>query len=270
MRYAFTLMMFLTLPSVLAQQGRAQSSPQFLVVDPDITFTTVTTDVTFDGGNGLYTYTYSIASPSSNDGMIGQIILPIGASKPADFPATPPPSGLQQDAYGVLGMPANGLLPIATVGSPPGFNAWRGGNGEIGWDLTIVGTFVDGGPRLSSPIPPGATVSGFVVRSRFPPGPRTMRLLPIVDVGHPAGTIPVDLLEVRRTVEGPVDVVPCTTPQCRVDVVCPPTFAWRNHGDYVSCVSHEANRLEHVGTISPPEHGDLVKTASNSNIGKPQ
>jgi hypothetical protein len=253
---------------VAADRGAAQAPPQYAVVDPDISFTTVTTSVTFDGTSGLYTYAYAVNSPTSNNGLIGQIILNVVASNPSAFPATPPPTGIQQDAYTVANKPANGLLPVATVSSPPGFTAWRGGRGEIGWDLAIVGAFDDGSPQLGSALAPGTTTTGFSITSTFPPGQRTIRLLPVINLGSSLATIPPDMLEIDRPVTGPVDITQCTTSQCFVDKACPPTFSWRNHGDYVSCVTHEADQLKKSGLINGNQQGDIVSAAANSTVGQ--
>ena len=50
--------------------------------------------------------------------------------------------------------------------------------------------------------------------------------------------------------------------QCSVDV------DWRNHGQYVSCVSHAAEELLAEGVITEEEKDAIVSAAAGSSVGK--
>jgi hypothetical protein len=43
---------------------------------------------------------------------------------------------------------------------------------------------------------------------------------------------------------------------------------WKNHGQYVSSVAHEAQNLANQGCISQQEKGQIVSEAARSNCGK--
>lgn len=50
--------------------------------------------------------------------------------------------------------------------------------------------------------------------------------------------------------------------------VCPCDGPWKNHGEYVSCVAHETNRLVGEGALTHGERAELVSTAAKSSCGK--
>ena len=49
---------------------------------------------------------------------------------------------------------------------------------------------------------------------------------------------------------------------------CDPCFTWRNHGEYVRCVAHDAEALVASGDISQEKADQLVSDAAKSDIGK--
>jgi hypothetical protein len=49
---------------------------------------------------------------------------------------------------------------------------------------------------------------------------------------------------------------------------CPCDAAWKNHGEYVSCVAHHANELKSQGLITGAQHGAMVSAAGQSSCGK--
>lgn len=49
---------------------------------------------------------------------------------------------------------------------------------------------------------------------------------------------------------------------------CDPCQPWKNHGQYVSCVSHAVNDLVKQGVITRDEGDELVSSAAQSDIGK--
>ena len=57
---------------------------------------------------------------------------------------------------------------------------------------------------------------------------------------------------------------------CSGIAACSPTFPWREHGDFVRCVSRECNRLVGAEVISRPECSALVSQAAQSTFGRPQ
>ena len=50
---------------------------------------------------------------------------------------------------------------------------------------------------------------------------------------------------------------------------CSPCTAWRNHGEYVRCVSHAVDELVGAGQISEEVGDALVGSAARSDVGKP-
>ncbi|HEY3175056.1 MAG TPA: choice-of-anchor Q domain-containing protein [Candidatus Polarisedimenticolia bacterium] len=57
---------------------------------------------------------------------------------------------------------------------------------------------------------------------------------------------------------------------CDGTPTCDPATFWRNHGDFVRCVSHECNRLVGDGTVSRLQCSALVNQAAESSVGKSQ
>mgnify|MGYP001595788035 CR=1 FL=1 len=49
---------------------------------------------------------------------------------------------------------------------------------------------------------------------------------------------------------------------------CDPCGAWRNHGEYVRCVSHEVEALVAASVITQDEGDALVSSAARSDVGK--
>ncbi|MFC1681011.1 thrombospondin type 3 repeat-containing protein [Pseudomonadota bacterium] len=56
----------------------------------------------------------------------------------------------------------------------------------------------------------------------------------------------------------------------RFDLNCPTDAEWRNHGQYVSCVSHEAADQVDIGLITESEKDVAVSAAAQSDVGKKQ
>lgn len=54
---------------------------------------------------------------------------------------------------------------------------------------------------------------------------------------------------------------------CTVSQLCPAENAWKNHGAYVACVTHEANDFNKEGLITDDERKSYVSKASESDIG---
>jgi hypothetical protein len=59
----------------------------------------------------------------------------------------------------------------------------------------------------------------------------------------------------------------CSSPQL-LELVCPKDRPYRNHGQYVECVAHEADRQVSVRLITQQEKDAIVATAAKSDIGK--
>jgi thrombospondin type 3 repeat protein len=61
---------------------------------------------------------------------------------------------------------------------------------------------------------------------------------------------------------------------CSIAQLCPcegprsATTLWKNHGEYVSCVTKNANLFLHTGLVTQPEKGALVSSAAQSQCGK--
>ena len=80
------------------------------------------------------------------------------------------------------------------------------------------------------------------------------------------------------------DSNPCTDDSCNagsgacvnsfngcpfIEAACPcnPNPPWKNHGQYVSCVAHQANIAMAAGYITGVQHGQIVSTAAQSTCG---
>jgi hypothetical protein len=59
----------------------------------------------------------------------------------------------------------------------------------------------------------------------------------------------------------------CSSPQ-QLELQCPATATYRNHGQYVQCVAHEAEVQRGVGLITAQEKDAMVAAAAQSSIGK--
>ena len=57
-------------------------------------------------------------------------------------------------------------------------------------------------------------------------------------------------------------------PRERVDESCEPEAPWKNHGEYVRCVSHRVEELIEDGTIIEEEGDEIVSIAAKSDVGK--
>ena len=51
-------------------------------------------------------------------------------------------------------------------------------------------------------------------------------------------------------------------------VSCDPTLNWKNHGQYVRCVAHDAEWLVENGFFTQEEADAMVSSAARSEIGK--
>jgi len=56
---------------------------------------------------------------------------------------------------------------------------------------------------------------------------------------------------------------------CSISQHCPPCGEWRNHGQFVACVSITAGIFFLLGDISVAQTGEIISTAARSDIGKP-
>jgi hypothetical protein len=59
----------------------------------------------------------------------------------------------------------------------------------------------------------------------------------------------------------------CSSPQ-QLELVCSTSAPYRNHGQYVQCVAHEAERQLAAGLITAQDKDAIVATAAKSDIGK--
>jgi hypothetical protein len=59
----------------------------------------------------------------------------------------------------------------------------------------------------------------------------------------------------------------CSSPQ-ELEMVCPQNGSYRNHGQYVQCVAHEAEQQVAIGLIAVDEKDTIVATAAKSAVGK--
>jgi len=55
---------------------------------------------------------------------------------------------------------------------------------------------------------------------------------------------------------------------CSVDQSCPCDNAWKNHGQYVSCVAHATEEMVADGIITGAEKGAIVSSSAKSSCGK--
>jgi hypothetical protein len=65
----------------------------------------------------------------------------------------------------------------------------------------------------------------------------------------------------------PIELNGCSSPQA-LQLACPATASYRNHGQYVQCVAHEAERQAAEGLIAVQEKDAIVAAAAKSEIGK--
>jgi hypothetical protein len=55
---------------------------------------------------------------------------------------------------------------------------------------------------------------------------------------------------------------------CAISQICAATASWKNHGQYVSCVSNTSAQFEILGLITAAQRNAMVSTAAKSNVGK--
>jgi hypothetical protein len=53
-----------------------------------------------------------------------------------------------------------------------------------------------------------------------------------------------------------------------IDDICPCDWSWKNHGEYVRCVSETASRFVEAGFITQAEQRAAIKDAAHSDCGK--
>lgn len=56
---------------------------------------------------------------------------------------------------------------------------------------------------------------------------------------------------------------------CSGAATCDPCSPWRNHGEFVACVAHEASALRNSGVITDEQRTQLIRQAARARIGKP-
>ena len=54
---------------------------------------------------------------------------------------------------------------------------------------------------------------------------------------------------------------------CSIAQLCPCALPWKNHGAYVSCVAHAANRFRDEGRITAAENAAVTSAAAGSSCG---
>ena len=64
-----------------------------------------------------------------------------------------------------------------------------------------------------------------------------------------------------------IEVTGCSSPQSQ-QLACPTNATYRNHGHYVQCVAHEAERQVLAGLIAVSEKDAIIATAAKSEVGK--
>ena len=72
------------------------------------------------------------------------------------------------------------------------------------------------------------------------------------------------------------DLCPYDTPEgefydpvgCAMSQYCPPDADWKNHGQFVKCVTKFANAWLKEGLITGAEKGAIVSEAAQSDVGK--
>ncbi len=55
---------------------------------------------------------------------------------------------------------------------------------------------------------------------------------------------------------------------CSVNQICSPEMNWKNHGQYVSCVTHLSKEFLLQGLIAQDDRKTLITEAAQSDIGK--
>ena len=78
----------------------------------------------------------------------------------------------------------------------------------------------------------------------------------------PQWAIDVDLID-------PFGCVDCLAIEVHVDMSCPLTANWKNHGQYVSCVSDIVEPLKESSQITEECAGFIVSERAKSEVGKP-
>ena len=54
---------------------------------------------------------------------------------------------------------------------------------------------------------------------------------------------------------------------CSIEDLCPCEKEWKNHAEYVQCVTHEANQFVQAGIITNAEKGRVLQNAARSDCG---
>jgi len=95
-------------------------------------------------------------------------------------------------------------------------------------------------------------------------------LQPVVDVDGDGFPLPDDCDDSDPSVfPGAPDLPGDSLDQdCDGMLACDPGGAWRNHGQFVSCVAQEANDLLQAGLIGEDQKDEIVSAAAQSDVGK--
>lgn len=132
----------------------------------------VETSTVFDDSNGIYSYSYRITNPASNDGEINTISVSIGRDSATDADVSS--SGLSHCPHHSASAQMNlAQTPMVNVGSSTP-NGWSCDYGK--------GEFVFGCVYERDAIKPGASSAGYVLKSFAPPGIREVSVAPTIDI----------------------------------------------------------------------------------------
>lgn len=72
----------------------------------------------------------------------------------------------------------------------------------------------------------------------------------------------------RTIVGAQIDELGCSSPQ-RFELTCPIIGVYENHGQYVSCITGEADYQVEVGLIDLSQRGAIISNAARSDTGRP-
>ena len=169
----------LGLPAVPLHYGGAQdleeelceSIPPSPLPNPVITDTKFKVEVSFNPSNGVYTYSYSINSGSTNLGEIPGFSVDIVTKGTVD--PSPDPDLTSDDSFIRENFAPTRTIPVG-LESPEGWAVGVGITGVVGWGITVP-------PFPLLTIIPGQTMEGFIIRAKAPPGPRKFEIDPVFD-----------------------------------------------------------------------------------------
>jgi hypothetical protein len=187
--------------------------------------------------------------------------------------------GLNYDRTPSLVFDYMGGPQYAPLQPPPGFDEWH--HYAVTWDGYQVQFYLDGNSIGSAPLAGVLqTNTEPLMIGCDPPGEIEYFNGKLDDIRIYNRTL--SEVEIQQLVDTDEDGVPDASDQCpntpagevvnaagcSISQLVPASWPWKNHGEYVSAVTHVAGEFMAQGLITEAQKGEIVSAAARSDVGK--